>query len=91
VHEVVTVDEKFSRLIIDKAPSGVLRRASIEAGMIPIREDALNKIRAGLTSAEDVMRQVYLKAEDDEDKNWQSPSQLAQISGSSIAALPAVG
>lgn len=91
VHEVVTVDEKFSRLIIDKAPGGVLRRASIDAGMVPIREDALMKIRAGLTSAEDVMRQVYLKAEDDEDKNWQPPAPPAQIAGSGVAALPAVG
>ncbi|MBB6050840.1 GspE/PulE family protein [Armatimonas rosea] len=89
VHEVVTVDEKFSRLIIDKAPSSILRRASIDAGMVPIREDALNKIRAGLTSAEDVMRQVYLKADDDEDKNWQPPGQPAQIAASPVAALPA--
>jgi type IV pilus assembly protein PilB len=91
VHEVVTVDEKFSRLIIDKAPSSILRRASIDAGMVPIREDALNKIRAGLTSAEDVMRQVYLKADDDEDKNWQPPGQIAQIAASPVAALPAAG
>jgi type IV pilus assembly protein PilB len=65
VHEVVAIDEKFSRLIMDKASSSILRRAAIDTGMVPIREDALTKIRAGLTSPEDVMRQVYLKIEED--------------------------
>jgi type II secretory ATPase GspE/PulE/Tfp pilus assembly ATPase PilB-like protein len=65
VHEVVSVDERFQRLVMDKAPSSDLRRAANAAGMVPIREDALLKIRAGLTSAEDVIRQVYLRVEED--------------------------
>ena len=89
VHEVVTVDEKFARLIIDKAPSVVLRRASVDAGMIPIREDAINKIRAGLTSAEDVMRQVYLKADDDDALGAPPAVPPAQLAASPVAALPA--
>ena len=86
VHEVVTLSDRFARLIIDKAPSGVLRRAAIEAGMVPIRDDSINKIRAGLTSAEDVMRQVYLKTEE-EDTNWQPPQPLGIAS--MAPALPA--
>jgi Type II secretory pathway, ATPase PulE/Tfp pilus assembly pathway, ATPase PilB len=64
VHEVVSVDERFQRLIMDRATGSELRRAAQQTGMVPIREDALMKIRAGLTSAEDVIRQVYIRVDD---------------------------
>lgn len=66
VHEVVQVDEPFSRLVMQQAPSGDLRRAAQRAGMVPIREDALLKMRAGLTTAEEVLRQVYVRVDEDD-------------------------
>jgi len=64
VHEVVGVDESMQRLIMDRAPSSTLRRSSVAAGMVPIREDALVKMRAGLTTPDEVLRQVYVKVDD---------------------------
>jgi hypothetical protein len=32
--------------------------------MVPIREDALTKMRAGLTTPDEVLRQVYVKVDD---------------------------
>ena len=64
VHEVVAVDENFSRLIMNRAPSADLRRAAQNAGMVPMREDALLKMRAGQTSPEDVIRQVFLRVDE---------------------------
>jgi len=66
VHEVVSVDEHFERLIMDRGTASQLRAAARAAGMVPIREDALMKIRAGLTSVEDVIRQVYLRVEEED-------------------------
>jgi type IV pilus assembly protein PilB len=66
VHEVVQTDEPFSRLVMERAPGSVLRQAAVRAGMVPIREDALLKMRAGLTSAEEVLRQVYVRVDEDE-------------------------
>ena len=60
-HEVVDVDEPFSRLIMAQAPGSQLRAAAAAAGMVPIRDDAVAKVRAGLTSTEDVVRQVYTR------------------------------
>jgi type IV pilus assembly protein PilB len=80
VHEVVSVNERFQRLIMQQAPSSQLRSAAREAGMIPIREDSLLKMRAGLTSAEDVLRQVYVRVDEDE-----APIPPAAV----IPALPA--
>jgi type IV pilus assembly protein PilB len=83
VHEVVAVDEPFTRLIMDRAPSSVLRTAATRSGMVPIREDALLKIRHGLTSADDVMRQVYLRTEEDD-----APA-VPQLAASPAPGLPA--
>jgi len=54
----------MQRLIMDRAPSSTLRRSSVAAGMVPIREDALVKMRAGLTTPDEVLRQVYVKVDD---------------------------
>lgn len=83
VHEVVTVDEYFERLIIRQAPGSELRQAAVRAGMVPMREDAIGKIRGGLTSVEDVLRQVYVKVDDYEEQVQQLPAQPE------MAALPA--
>jgi type IV pilus assembly protein PilB len=64
VHEVVTVDEPFQRLVMERAPSSTLRQAAVRAGMVPIREDGLNKMRQGMTSPEEVLRQVYVRVDD---------------------------
>ena len=86
VHEVVHTDEHFERLIMQHATGSQLRTAAEKAGMIPIREDALNKIRAGLTSVDDVMRQVYVRLEEDFDTTKPVPPALTE---STPAALPA--
>ena len=97
VHEVVIVDEPFSRLIMDNAPSSLLRQAAQKAGMITMREDALMKLRSGLTSVEEVMRQVYVRVDEYEnDPNAQAALDAAGAESDAIAmetapvaALPA--
>jgi type IV pilus assembly protein PilB len=91
VHEVVTIDERMERLIMDRAPGSQLRQAARSAGMVPIREDALMKIRTGMTSVEDVIRQVYVRVDvDDDDPLAEAPiAEPAQIAGSTPAQLPA--
>lgn len=74
VHEVVSVDEHFARLIMARASGADLRKAAQQAGMIPIREDALYKIRNGITSADDVMRQVFLRTDDYETNDTSAAS-----------------
>lgn len=81
VHEVVRVDEAFQRLVMDRAPSSDLRRAAIKAGMVPIREDALTKMRAGMTTVDEVLRQVYVKVDD-----LDAPPQTSPITATSPPA-----
>ena len=89
VHEVVTVDEVMSRMIMERAPSSELRKAAQAAGMVPIRDDALLKIRGGITSADDVLRQVYVRT-DDYETNDTSVAALPPGMGGAVEGTPTV-
>jgi type II secretory ATPase GspE/PulE/Tfp pilus assembly ATPase PilB-like protein len=91
IHEVVSVDEHFSRLIMDRAPSSDLRRAAQAAGMVPMREDALLKMRAGLTSPEDVIRQVFLRVDEYDAASTTLTAPAEAAPPAQIEAAPAVG
>ena len=92
VHEVVQTDEHFQRLVMQQAPASDLRAAARQAGMTPIREDALLKMRMGLTSPEDVLRQVYVRVEDYEDPAAAARKATEEMeSAAEIPALPAPG
>lgn len=54
--EVMRVTAKMRRLIKQKAGEDRLREAAIEAGMISLGEDGLVKVRAGITTAEELLR-----------------------------------
>jgi type IV pilus assembly protein PilB len=58
VHEVMTVSEEISRLTVVGATADDVRRVAIEEGMLTLREDGLEKVRAGVTSIEEICRVV---------------------------------
>jgi type IV pilus assembly protein PilB len=58
VYEVMRVNEKVKRLIAQRASEDVIRDAAIAAGMITLGEDALAKVKSGVTSAEELFRVV---------------------------------
>ena len=60
VHEIMVCNEEFSRLVMGQAPGSKLRAAAQEAGMTSIRDDALAKVRAGMTTADEVLRRVQI-------------------------------
>ena len=94
VHEVVLCDEPFSRLVMENAPSSLLRQAAQKAGMITMREDALMKLRSGLTSVEEIMRQVYVRIDEYDTEEALAPQAAPEpepiaLGTASPAALPA--
>ncbi len=58
INEVLLMSEDIQRMAVDRRPSDELKRAAIEQGMVPLREDGLRKARAGLTSLEEILRVV---------------------------------
>ena len=58
LYEVMEVNDEIRELILIGASSLELRKKAIEDGMITLRESGLHKIRAGLTTLEEVVRET---------------------------------
>lgn len=58
IYEVMTVTDKIRRLIAQRAGEETIREAAIAAGMSMLGEDGLAKVKAGVTTAEELLRVV---------------------------------
>jgi len=58
LYEVMEVNDDIRELILIGASSLELRKKAIEDGMITLRESGLHKIRAGITTLEEVVRET---------------------------------
>lgn len=56
IYEIIKVDEELKRLVVDRQPSNILKKAAIAAGMRTIREDGWIKVRSGVTTIDEVLR-----------------------------------
>jgi type II secretory ATPase GspE/PulE/Tfp pilus assembly ATPase PilB-like protein len=56
--ELLTLDEPLREAIVRNAPRSELRRLSEDVGMRPMQQDGWQKIEAGLTTVEEVLRVV---------------------------------
>ena len=58
LYEVMRVGDKVRRLIAQKAGEDMVREAAVSSGMITLGEDGLAKVKAGVTTAEELLRVV---------------------------------
>ncbi|MCS7233859.1 MAG: GspE/PulE family protein [Synergistetes bacterium] len=56
IFEIMLVSEETQRLTIERAPASKIRIQAIKEGMITIREDGIRKVKAGITTPEEVLR-----------------------------------
>lgn len=56
--ELMVMDDDIRRLFLHEAPAEQLRQAAIEHGMRTLREDAIDKVAAGVTSLQEIARVV---------------------------------
>ena len=56
IYELLAVDEPLRKLIHDGAAESELTEAATRNGMVPLREDGLRWVAAGVTSLEEVLR-----------------------------------
>jgi len=60
LYEVMEISDEIRELILSGASSMELRRRSLEEGMISLRGSGLKKLRDGMTSVEEVVRETVL-------------------------------
>lgn len=56
LYEVLVMTERLRRLTVENADADTIAKAAVEEGMRTMREDGMNKVRAGLTSVAEVER-----------------------------------
>jgi general secretion pathway protein E len=56
IHELLFVDDAVRSLVMARQDAAAIRRAAVQAGMVPLREDGLARARSGITTAAEVLR-----------------------------------
>jgi general secretion pathway protein E len=56
IYELLVVDDTIRELVGKRADAGMIRRAAIKTGMTSLRRDGLRKVKAGITTIEEVRR-----------------------------------
>ncbi len=56
IYELLILNEAIRPLILNRAPSSTIAQRAIENGMRTLRHDGWNKVKAGLTTIEEVLR-----------------------------------
>ncbi|HEY3132117.1 MAG TPA: type II secretion system ATPase GspE [Acidobacteriota bacterium] len=56
IFELMLMDDDIRHLTITDADSNTLRKLAVQNGMLGLREDGWNKVRAGLTTVSEVLR-----------------------------------
>ena len=56
IFELLDVDDDLRRLMVTKSDSTVLKAQAVKSGMRSLKEDGWNKVLAGVTTADEVLR-----------------------------------
>ena len=58
VYEVMTITPVLRDLILQRASAIEIKRAAVQGGMLTLRRDGLMKLRRGLTSVEEILKET---------------------------------
>ncbi len=58
IFEVMEIEEKIQKFVVDKMPSKEIRRMAVEQGMTSMLHDGIVKVIMGITTLEEVMKTV---------------------------------
>jgi len=56
IHELLVIDDEIRNLVMKNADSASIRRIATAKGMSTLREDGADKLVAGITTADEVLR-----------------------------------
>src|SRR6202046_4889584 len=61
IHELLDLSEQIRELILNKRPASEIRRAARDEGMTFLRESALDKARAGITTLKEINKVTFIE------------------------------
>jgi len=56
--EVMPITPEVRTMILERKPSDKVKKQAMSQGMLTLRQDALLKLRAGITTVEEVLRET---------------------------------
>jgi len=61
IHELLDLTDRIRELILEKKPTSEVRKAAREEGMRFLRESALSKVRAGVTTLKEINKVTFIE------------------------------
>jgi type IV pilus assembly protein PilB len=61
IHELLELSDRIREMILEKRPSSEIRKAAREEGMKFLRESALDKVRAGVTTLKEINKVTFIE------------------------------
>jgi type II secretory ATPase GspE/PulE/Tfp pilus assembly ATPase PilB-like protein len=61
IHELLDLSDKIRELILDRRPSSEIKRMAREDGMTFLRESAVEKVRAGITTLKEINKVTFIE------------------------------
>jgi type IV pilus assembly protein PilB len=61
IHELLDLSDRVRELILEKRPSSEIRKAAHEEGMHFLRDSALSRVRAGLTTLKEINKVTFIE------------------------------
>jgi type II secretory ATPase GspE/PulE/Tfp pilus assembly ATPase PilB-like protein len=61
IHELLDLTDRIRELILEKRPSSEIRRAAHDEGMRFLRESALTKVKAGITTLKEINKVTFIE------------------------------
>jgi len=58
VYEVMPMTSKLRELVLERSSAGEIKKLAIQEGMLTLRRDALEKLKRGVTSTEEVLKET---------------------------------
>ncbi len=56
IAEILEFTDEIKEMILNRKPTSEIKKIAIKQGMIPIRKNGLEKVKAGMTSLEELNR-----------------------------------
>jgi general secretion pathway protein E len=61
IFEMLTMSDPIKQMLIDGAPAAVIRDQAVKEGMVSISQDGMMKVKTGITTPYEVLRNIQLK------------------------------
>ena len=61
IHELLDLTDRIREMILDKKPTSEVRKAARDEGMRFLRESALDKVRAGITTLKEINKVTFIE------------------------------